>query len=246
MNFSAQNPTRLPKIWEKFLAPYFSLNSFYNELDSFLQKYAIIIPKRELIFNVFNYMSPSEVRCILYGEDPYPRISSACGVAFWDKEVTTWNDKTNGNSLKNILKALLVSENLANYQTKIAECRNIAAAIGIKEPSQLFEHWLNQGVLLVNTSLTFTDKKSKAVHFNFWQPFHRALILALNSRSNPYYILWGKKAQKWENEIFKSIDDTKRIIKQEHPTFIHQFLKADKPQYSPFKLLAAETGIRWI
>ncbi len=237
---------RLPEIWEEFLLPYFDIMTFYDELNDFVKGQSVIIPKQVQIFNVFNYMAPSEVRCVLYGEDPYPRLSSACGVAFWDKEINSWYDKTNGNSLKNMLKALLVAENLANYKTKIAECRNIAAANGIKTPSELFEYWLEQGVLLINTALTFSDQESKAAHFNFWQPFHKALIRALNSHSKPYYVLWGKKAQNWENEILNSNNNPARVIKQGHPTFIHQFLKADEPDYSPFVQLAEKTGIKWL
>ena len=215
-------------------------------MNYFIKEQDTIIPREEQIFNVFNYMKPADVRCVLYGEDPYPRLTSACGVAFWDKEINSWNDKTNGNSLKNMLKALLVAENLANYKTTIAECRNIAAANGIKAPSELFEYWLGQGVLLINTALTFSGQKSKRDHFNFWQPFHKALIKALNSQPKPYYVLWGKKAQNWENEIFKSSNNPEKVIKQGHPTFIHQFLKADEPGYSPFVQLAEKTGIKWL
>ncbi len=237
---------RLPKIWEDFLLPYFNLDGFYEETNDFILKQPAIIPKKEQIFNVFNYMPPSEVRCVLYGEDPYPRLSSACGIAFWDKEIKSWNDKTNGNSLKNILKGLLVAQGLADYNTKIAECRLIAETNNIKSPARLFEHWLAQGVLLINASLTFSNHRLKLQHLKFWQPFHKSLITALNDGPKPYYILWGKKAQNWENEILKSVDDERKIIKQGHPTFIHQFLKADEPQYSPFTQLAETTGIKWI
>ena len=238
--------TPLPQAWESFLRPYLDLEKFYNDLRNFIKDYDLIIPRREQIFNVFNYMTPADVRCVLYGEDPYPRLSSACGVAFWDREINSWHDKTNGNSLKNMLKALLVAEKLANYRTTIAECRTIAASNSLKSPSELFEHWLQQGVLLLNTALTFSDQQSKAAHFNFWQPFHKALIKALNGHSGPYYVLWGKKAQNWENEIIETVDDPSKIIKQGHPTFIHQFLKADQPDYSPFTQLSIQTGIKWV
>lgn len=238
---------RLTKNWEKFLSPAIEFNFFYKNLDDFLNGAEFVTPQRELIFNVFKYVKPAEVKCVLFGEDPYPRITSANGVAFWDEEIKSWQDKTNGNALKNILKALLVSEGLADYYTKIAECRRIAQERNIKSPPQLFELWLGQGVLLVNTSLTFTSAKDKKKHFAFWRPFHLALIAALNSRKeSPFYILWGKKAQRWEEQILKSIDNPQKIISQGHPTFIHQFLRKDKPGYSPFNKIIEKTALRWL
>ena len=238
---------RLPKIWEDFLSAFFNLPHFYNYLDGFLKGKEFLTPKRELIFNVFNYVKPADVRCVLFGEDPYPRVSSANGVAFWDKEIRSWKDKTNGNALKNILKALLVSEGIAEYATTINECRQIAEQNLIHSPPKLFELWLGQGVLLVNSALTFTSFHDKNTHFALWRPFHLALIAALNSREeNPFYILWGNKAQQWEETILKSIDNPRKIIKQGHPTFIHQFLRKDQPDYSPFDEIKDKTGLRWL
>jgi uracil-DNA glycosylase len=235
---------RLPEEWQEFLSPYFDLPEFYEKLDTFIENHEIIIPEPQKIFNVFSYMPPSVVRCVLYGEDPYPRLSSACGIAFWDKEIVSWDDKTNGNSLKNILKALLIAKGFASYSTGIDLCRKIAEQHKIKSPAELFEHWLKQGVLLINTSMTFSNPLLKKEHFKFWKPFHIALIEALNDRNKPYYILWGRKAQKWEKEILKSADDA-QIIKQGHPTFIHQFLQSDSPSYSPFTELSKTCGIEW-
>ncbi len=149
--------------------------------------------------------------------------------------------------MKNILKALLVAHGLADYQTPISECRKIAEQTGIKKPGELFRRWLEKGVLLVNVALTFSSFKEKRKHFRFWQPFHFALIQALNSRKpSPFYILWGKKAQQWEERILKTIDDPQKILKNGHPTFIHQFLKPDQPRYSPFKEIERKTGFSWL
>lgn len=191
-------------------------------------------------------MNPQQVTCVLYGEDPYPRAASANGVAFWDAEITNWQDKTNGNGLKNILKALLVARGLADYSTPIAQCRQIAAANNFPPPAQLFERWLGQGILLINTAMTFSAPADKNKHFAFWQPFHRALIAALNQRGeSPFYVLWGRKAWRWETDIGKTLDDASKIIKQGHPTFIHQFLDKRRPGWSPFKVIEQRTEMGW-
>ncbi len=238
---------RLPKNWEGFLKPYFDLATFYEELDSFLNSLQTIIPEKERIFHVFSVVSPQKVCCVLYGEDPYPRQSSANGVAFWDAQIKDWNDRTVGNSMKNILKALLIAHGLATYHTPLSRCREIALEQGIKGPGDLFRHWLDHGVLLVNVALTFSTFKEKKKHFAFWRPFHLALIQALNARKpSPFYILWGRKAQQWLPAIQKSIDDSAKILKFNHPTFIHQFLNPEQPAYSPFVEIEQRTGFSWL
>lgn len=236
----------LPPIWELFLKDHLNLAGFYADLSDLINESEQIIPASEQIFNVFNFMQPSQVKAVLFGEDPYPRISSANGVAFWDAEIKSWDDKTNGNSLKNMLKAILVSKKLASYHTPISECRTLAKSCNFYSPPDLFRLWLEQGILLVNTALTFSTSASKRRHFEFWRPFQVALICALNNRTEqPYYILWGKKAQSWEPIINDSMAPESKIILQGHPTFIHQFLRKEEPTWSPFTEIEKLTGLNW-
>jgi len=237
---------KLPSSWETWLDQYINFRQFYTDLDTFINQFEVIIPKPELIFNVFTKMRPEEVGCVLYGEDPYPRITSANGIAFWDVEIQSWDDKTNGNSLKNMLKALLIAKGLADYNTSINECRKIAKDNNFVSPPRLFESWLAKGLFLINTALTFSSSADKKLHFDFWRSFHSALIHALNvQKSSPHYVLWGRKAQQWEKIIIKTIDQPSKIIKQGHPTFIHQFLDTKNPNYSPFIELQQKTSINW-
>ncbi|MBD3226298.1 MAG: hypothetical protein GF313_16335 [Caldithrix sp.] len=238
---------RLPPKWESFLKEYLPLNRFYTDLHNFVHGLSNVMPRREYIFHVLTYMNPQDVQCVLYGEDPYPRTSSANGVAFWDEEIQSWQDKTNGSALKNILKGLMIAQGLATYDTPIADCRHIARQNRIKSPPQLFRLWLKQGVLLINASMTFSRPGDKKYHFKFWHPFHTALITALNDRqTSPFYVLWGRKAQYWQAIITESIDDSDKILTNGHPTFIHQFLNKSQPDFSPFTALMQKTGIRWL
>ncbi len=238
---------RLPETWERFLGSAWDIESFYRDLKRFLNSFETVLPQRELIFNAFHKVSPDEASCVIYGEDPYPRQTSANGIAFWDAEISSWQMRTNGSALKNILKALLIAKEKADYYTTISECREIAAREKIPAPPRLFEKWLSQGVLLINTSMTFSGASHKKAHFAFWQPFHQALIRALNKRPpSPYYIVWGRKAQQWEPEILQSIDSKEKIIKNGHPTFVHQFLDKSHPEFSPFTEIMTKTDIHWI
>ena len=135
----------------------------------------------------------------------------------------------------------------ADYNTPIERCRTIARMEAVKSPPELFKHWLDQGVFLINTALTFSGNAHKKQHFQFWKPFHEKLIWKLNKReSSPFYVLWGNRAASWEPVIMQSIDDPQKIIEQSHPTFIHQFLDKNRIQYSPFEELFKRTGISWM
>ncbi len=238
---------QLPKDWETLLNGTLNLDVFYLKLRQFLQSSPQVIPQKSQIFNVFYRVPVKKVCCVLYGEDPYPRKSSANGIAFWDNEVQSWQDRTVGSSMKNILKALLVAHGLADYSTPIAQCREIALQQGIKEPAALFEHWLQNGVLLVNVALTFTTAAEKKQHFYFWQEFHQALIKALAHLPRPpFFILWGKKAQALEPSILRWLPQPQKILKNAHPTFIHQFLNAQQPRFSPFIEIEQKTGFSWL
>jgi uracil DNA glycosylase len=236
----------LPNEWIYFLKNYLNIEEHNCNLLKFIKEYDFIIPEKEKIYSVFHSVNPSDVKCVLFGEDPYPRITSACGVAFWDKEINSWHDKTNGNSLKNILKALLTAKGITKYSDSINKCREAAHKCHFISPPQLFELWLKQGVLLVNTALTFSGNSDKKKHMEFWRGFHRSLIESLNKRhSSPFYILWGKKAQTWEAVILNTIDDKNKIIKQGHPAFIHQFMNKNDETHSPFYEIINKTGLTW-
>ena len=246
MNTHDAQTVRLPEKWRSFLAQELNLSEWQHQLDRHLSSFSEIIPERGLIFNALELVPPERVCCVLFGEDPYPRVTSANGVAFWDAEIKSWQDKTNGNALKNILKALLVARGKADYFTSIAACRQLVAGNGFKQPAQLFTYWLRRGVLLINTAMTFSGAQDKKRHFNFWRPFHQALIRSLNRRSrSPVYILWGRSAWSWQPEILQTIDDPAKILRHGHPTFIHQFLNKELPRWSPFTEIEQATGFRW-
>jgi uracil-DNA glycosylase len=230
----------LVKSWIDFL----ELDAvFFTELRNFLLQFDEIIPSENQIFAAFNRVDPSKVKAIILGEDPYPRKTSACGIAFLDAEIKSWDSKTRGNSLKHIHKALLIQRGLADYSTPLAACREASKKVRFLSPLELFELWMKQGVLLLNTALTFSSAKDKAAHFAFWQPFMRKVLSTLESKNQPHYILWGKKAQAWA-DCFE-IANRERIIAQGHPTYQHHFLSKTDAQYSPFKEIEERTAIKF-
>jgi len=236
----------LPEVWEKFLYDSQSLPEFYSAFGQFTGQFEVLCPSRDLIFAAFHSLEPEKVKVVLFGEDPYPRVTSANGLAFWDNEIDSWNRPAPGNALKNILKAILVNKGWADYKTTIAECRRLAEAKKVMQPPDLFRFWIEQGVFLINTSLTFSGKTDKKIHFKFWSHFNQNLIHKLNTRNeSPFYILWGGKAARWKPVILDSVDQPDKIMTQAHPTYIHHFLDSGQVNYSPFHELEQKTGVRW-
>lgn len=209
-------------------------------LETFLKTDAIVMPEASRIFAMLERLRPDQVNVVILGEDPYPRPESAVGIAFYDGAYTDWSQSSRNNSLKHILKALLIHQGRANHQTSIAKCRQMAPI----QPPDLFEHWIAQGVCLLNTALTYTSKLDKSAHFRFWKPYMDALLCNLNATAKPLYIGWGKKAQAWIDRI-PDLDE-QCVIRQGHPAYQHQFLYRDGAPISPFTEISERSGFAWL
>lgn len=102
-------------------------NSIYNHTE------ISIYPLKENVFKAFELTSPEEVKVVLLGQDPYHTPGQAQGLAF-----SLPNDAPTQPSMRNILKEL---------EFDLGESRN----------SQDLTSWGEQGVLLLNASLTVKE-----------------------------------------------------------------------------------------
>lgn len=129
-----------------------------NSLEDFL-------PSRE---NIWRALIPIEsIKVVILGQDPYPNVEHACGLAF------STPSKKLPPSLKNIYKELNDD--------------------GFVAPSHgCLDSWSNQGVMLLNTILTIGNKES---HSKIgWEEITDQIICAIPS--DVIFVLWGKIAQK--------------------------------------------------
>jgi len=156
-------------------------------------------------------MSPEQFKVVIFGQDPYPRETSATGIAFYDGEVASWSDKLSP-SLRNIIKASLMSGGLATPSDSVAVLRRTTTKKNILQPKDWFEYTMNNGVLWLNTALTFSGKEKQALdmHTKFWAPVIEEIIKTLliskeNSSGNKgiVFALWGSNAQKLHKIITK-------------------------------------------
>lgn len=184
------------------------------------------LPPSSVIFRAFEMLPPATVRVVILGQDPYPNAADAMGLAFASPAPKL------PASLRNIFKELAADLNLPLRQSG-----NLA-------------DWVNQGVLLANTSLTvLPDGKS---HFSYWAEFTRSWIAALAGHHPIVWILWGKHAQSWRSTITDaghSHGIGHALIESPHPSPLsaHRGFFGSRPFSRANQALhdLGEEGIRW-
>ncbi len=179
------------------------------------------LPGPTHLFNAFSLPLP-KVRYILFGESPYPRPLSANGYAFWDGKVTSlWSEKglsktvNRATSLRNIMKMLLVADNLLSPDNTTQEA---IAAINknhlVQTATDLFSHFLEAGFLLLNTTPVLSERPVRQ-EARYWYPFVSQLLTSLSEQaSHIELILFGKVAETI-NTIAAS--HTFKCLYAEHP-----------------------------
>ena len=157
----------------------------------------VIFPPSSLTFNAFNHTPFDKVRVVIMGQDPYhgqdKGLPQAHGLSF-----SVQSGVAPPPSLMNIFK-------------------EIAADLGIKmSRNGDLTPWADQGVLLLNATLTVEQSKAGAHQGKGWEIFTDAAISALNThREGLVFVLWGSYAQK--KGAF--IDENKHLVlKSFHPS----------------------------
>ncbi|MDB2636556.1 uracil-DNA glycosylase [Alphaproteobacteria bacterium] len=147
----------------------------------------IFYPRGEQIFNAFNLTPFDKVKVVILGQDPYHGPNQAHGLCF-----SVPNSVKPPPSLVNIFKEL---------QSDIGK--------KINPGNGNLEYWAEQGVFLLNTTLTVEQSKPLS-HQNYgWGEFTDKVISIINNHlENIVFILWGAFAQSKKNLI----DSNKHLI----------------------------------
>ena len=153
-----------------------------------------ILPSQENVLNAIKLTSLDNVKVLIIGQDPYPSAEHAHGLAF-----SSLSKKTPA-SLKNIFKKL---------ENDFPDC---------KHSTNLLLDWEKQGVLLLNTALTFEGKDTKLLkeHTKLWAPVVENIFSILAKRGNLIVMRWGSYAQK-VGACFEGIDSI-TVMDTTHPS----------------------------
>jgi uracil-DNA glycosylase len=218
----------------------------YHALDgdykTFLEADSGYFPAKVDYFNAFKTLPKGEVKYILFGQDPYPRRESAGGYAFIDEKVKQIfsesglsKEVNRATSLRNFIKMILVARgDLSETDTSQKAIATLDKTPFIETVTQLRVNFEKNGVLLLNTALVFTDKKSSKRHVKAWRPFMRSLLEDLKT-DTPCLILFGNHAK----ELKKVLPlQNFPVIEMEHP-YNHTFITNKNAQelFGSMKLL---------
>lgn len=171
---------------------------YMQHLKQFLlaekQKGYTILPPSEEIFNAFNHTPFESVKIVIIGQDPYHGIGQAHGLAFSVRKGITIPP-----SLQNIYKEL--QNDIPGFQYP---------------PHGELTQWAEQGVLLLNATLTVRAGQPGSHQKQGWEQFTDKTIAELsNGRTGLIFMLWGRFAQ---NKI-PLIDTQKHfVLTAAHPS----------------------------
>ena len=137
-------------------------------------------PPLKQMFRAFEVCPVNDLKVVILGQDPYPQIGVADGIAF---------SCSNTKELQPSLKYLLDEVNRSVYN----------GHPGSLDPD--LTRWAEQGVLLINTAFTTTVGKI-GQHYNIWKPFLAYLFDYLTwNETGLVYAYMGKQAQEWSEAV---------------------------------------------
>ncbi|MCF8276566.1 MAG: uracil-DNA glycosylase [Flavobacteriales bacterium] len=170
---------------------------YFNALREFLVKEKqsqTIYPPGSLIFNAFDHTPVSNVKAVILGQDPYHGENQAHGLCFSVNDGVRFPP-----SLQNIFKEL-------------------HADLGIGKPtSGNLTNWADQGVLLINATLTVRAQSPGSHQGKGWEKFTDEVIRKLSDeREKLVFLLWGRFAH--NKEVLINKEKGHLILKAPHPS----------------------------
>lgn len=186
---------RIEQSWKDHLEDEFA-KPYFKELTDFVRGEYLakkVYPPAKQIFAAFDHAAFDDVRVVILGQDPYHGANQANGLCF-----SVSDGVKIPPSLRNIYK-------------------EIEADLGIPMPeSGNLEHWADQGVFLLNATLSVLAGQAGSHQGKGWEEFTDAVIKKLSDEKEKLvFILWGAYAQR-KGEV---IDISKHLVlKSPHPS----------------------------
>ena len=195
--------TLIPEAWREVLQDHLKdIDEIGSELQRRADKGERILPDKKWVFRALE-LNPNEVKLIIVGQDPYPNISDACGLAF---SVPPRKSGLPG-SLMNIQKEILTD--IGSTTTSDGD----------------LTRWQAQGVMLLNRTLTVSTGESGSHSKIGWEPITQSIV-AECARLGALGLLWGNSARELA-PLFS--DDAKIEGVHPSPLSAHRGFLGSKP-----------------
>lgn len=186
---------KIEKSWKLALQAEFD-KPYFEQLVQFVKhEYATqtIFPPAAQIFNAFDSCPLDDVRVVILGQDPYHGAGQAHGLCF------------------------SVNDGVAFPPSLLNICKEMADDMGKPMPSSgNLQYLANQGVLLLNATLTVRSGQAGSHQGKGWETFTDAVIKTISdTKKNVVFLLWGSYA----GNKSKLIDASKHLVlKAPHPS----------------------------
>ncbi len=173
----SQKNIDLEESWLEQLEPEFQ-TPYMGNLKAFLKQEKaagkVIYPKGSEIFNALNTTALNDVKVVILGQDPYHGPNQAHGLCF------------------SVRKGIPLPPSLQNIY------KEIHSDLGVKMPTHGdLTGWAEQGVLLLNATLTVQAANAGSHQGRGWEEFTDKIVRVLNdTKTHVVYMLWGSYAQK--------------------------------------------------
>ncbi|MEL0456580.1 uracil-DNA glycosylase [Flavobacteriaceae bacterium SZ-1-7] len=181
--------------WKPYLEEEFNKPYFKNLVDFVKSEYKNhkCFPPGNQIFNAFNHCHFEDVKVVIIGQDPYHGHGQANGLCF------------------------SVNDGVAHPPSLINIFKEIETDLGIPYPKTgNLERWADQGVLLLNATLTVRAHQAGSHQNKGWEIFTDAVIKVISGKKqNVVFLLWGGFAKKKSRLIN---DEKHKIIPSGHPS----------------------------
>jgi uracil-DNA glycosylase len=186
---------RIPPDWMAHLGPEFE-KPYFSQLEDFVRseyEHHIVYPQRNEIFRAFEACSWDSLQLVILGQDPYHGPGQANGLCFSVREGVP-----HPPSLRNIFKELKDD-------------------LGVPFPaSGDLEPWAQQGVLLLNATLTVRGAAAGSHQNRGWEYFTDAVVQAISQKKEGIvFLLWGTYAQKKGQIIDRA---RHKVLTSAHPS----------------------------
>ncbi len=186
---------QIAESWKPYLQAEFEKPYFQTLVEFIKQEYATkqVYPPGKLIFNAFNHCSFDKTKVVILGQDPYHGPNQANGLSF------------------------SVNEGIRTPPSLVNIFKEIKDDLGKPIPkSGNLERWADQGVLLLNATLTVRAGEAGSHQGKGWETFTDAVIRILSEKKeNLVFLLWGAYAQK-KGAVINP--ENHLILKAKHPS----------------------------
>ena len=166
---------KIHESWKRELGEEFE-SGYFRSLAEFVRnayRSGVCYPPGALIFEAFNRTPFDKVKAVIIGQDPYHGPRQAHGLCF------------------SVMRPTPPPPSLLNIYTELEQ----EYGVKIDKTSGDLSAWADQGVLLLNSTLTVAEHAPMSHHGRGWERFTDAVVSAIDKRrENVVFMLWGAPA----------------------------------------------------